>query len=979
MASLAERLHVRLERRPVYNLDDSDDEADVRRGKSGPSQETIERFVRHDAKADSCQACGGDENLLNCEACTYVYHPKCLLQPLEATFPSSCRCPESVSPLNDIDKILDCETQPTIGDDSDASKLGSKQIFVKQYGVKWKGFSYHHCACVPEKEFVKAYKTLPCLKTEVNNFHRQMSCILLVLGLFFCSIPLSCCDPGRSCPKTWNSSLLNYTYQFSMAQHQLRGVLNLVDGCSFRVSHFDMLEGSDVRWWGAVGEEFENLTKGFVISDQILNKTYKNESFVVSLMKNMTWDHIKVVSVWDLPTTSGFGHVVLGNSTNSTNYLAPSRVYVDGSEVQAKGQPTMLENCRILSENYRIRWTLNEDEDTIDIGLEAAIPFVNYMAFGWANPNASSKFMSGSDVTVTGFREDGMPFADDFFISKYSECMIKKDGSAEGVCPDTVYEPSDQILVNNTRLVYGHRRDGVSFIRYNRPLNSVDKKYDIQLYPKDKMTVIWALGLISPPDSLRPFYLPQNHGGTYGHLTLNISEHVNDCLGPLDADDKQDQDLVIADKKEPLIVTAGPALYYPNPPNPSRVLYINKKEAPILRVERGVPIIFSLQAGHDVAFYITSDPIGGNATLRNASETIYFGGPEAEGVQASPTEMTWAPNRNTPNLVYYQSVYTQKMGWKVEVVDGGLPDMYNSSVILDDEQVTLFWTLSENSISMAARGEKKSGYLAIGFGRGMVNSYAYVGWVDDDGKGRVSTYWIDGRDSSSIHPTYENLTNVRCKSENGIITMEFTRPFLPSCIKDDRPECKNIIEPTTPLRVVWAMGAQWSEGHLSVRNMHSITSSRPVLVLLMRGSAEAEEDLRPVLAVHGFMMFLAWGILLPGGILAARYLKHVKGDGWFQIHVYLQYSGLAIVFLGFLFAVAELRGFAFNSLHVKFGLLAIMLVIAQPLNAYLRPKKPSLGEEVSSKRVLWEYVHVVTGRCAIIESKQGCRQRLASF
>nr|GMD74506.1 cytochrome B561, DM13 and DOMON domain-containing protein At5g54830 [Ipomoea batatas] len=254
----------------------------------------------------------------------------------------------------------------------------------------------------------------------------------------------------------------------------------------------------------------------------------------------------------------------------------------------------------------------------------------------------------------------------------------------------------------------------------------------------------------------------------------------------------------------------------------------------------------------------------------------------------------------------------------------------------------------------------------------MVNSYAYVGWVDDDGKGRVSTYWIDGRDSSSIHPTYENLTNVRCKSENGIITMEFTRPFLPSCIKDDRPECKNIIEPTTPLRVVWAMGAQWSEGHLSVRNMHSITSSRPVLVLLMRGSAEAEEDLRPVLAVHGFMMFLAWGILLPGGILAARYLKHVKGDGWFQIHVYLQYSGLAIVFLGFLFAVAELRGFAFNSLHVKFGLLAIMLVIAQPLNAYLRPKKPSPGEEVSSKRVLWEYVHVVTGRCAITESKQGC-------
>jgi hypothetical protein len=50
-----------------------------------------------------------------------------------------------VSPLNDIDKLLDTEMRPTVADDSDASKLGSKQIFVKQYLVKWKGLSYLHC------------------------------------------------------------------------------------------------------------------------------------------------------------------------------------------------------------------------------------------------------------------------------------------------------------------------------------------------------------------------------------------------------------------------------------------------------------------------------------------------------------------------------------------------------------------------------------------------------------------------------------------------------------------------------------------------------------------------------------------------------------------------------------------------------------------------------------------------------------------
>ncbi|KAG8375826.1 hypothetical protein BUALT_Bualt10G0140700 [Buddleja alternifolia] len=784
----------------------------------------------------------------------------------------------------------------------------------------------------------------------------------LLLIIMYSSLPssstsVSSSDPG--CPRTNSSLLLNLTSQFTMVQHQLRGLLSVIDDCSFRVSHFDMLSGSHVHWWGAAGDDFLNLTNGFLISDSPLNRTYKNDTFIVNLLKNVTWDRIQVLAVWDIPTASDFGHVSL-----LRNYSAAVNAAVSSSP-----QPTMFENCKVLSDNYRIRWSFKEGNDVIDIGLEAAIGIQNYMAFGWANPNTSNSLMVGGDVAITWFKEDGMPSADDYYITKYSECMINEDGTVQGVCPDTMYEATDPNgLVNNTRLVYGHRKDGVSFIRYRRPLKSNDTKYDVKVDPNGNMIVIWAIGLIKPPDSLRPFYLPQNHGGSYGHLRLNISEHVNDCLGPLDAEDKEDQDLVIADKKEPLVVSTGPALHYPNPPSPSKVLYINKKEAPLLRVERGVPVKFSIQAGHDVALYVTSDPIGGNATLRNMSETIYFGGPEAEGVQASPAELVWAPDRNTPDLVYYQSLYTPKMGWKVEVVDGGLPDMYKYSVSLDDQQVMFFWTLSENSISIAARGEKKSGYLAIGFGRGMVNSYAYVGWIDDSGKGRVTTYWIDGRDASSVQPTKENLTYVRCKSENGIITLEFTRPLNPSCDHTTRPQCNNIIDPSTPLKVIWAMGAQWSDDNLSVRNMHFVTSKRPMSVLLMRGSAEAEEDLRPVLAVHGFMMFLAWGILLPGGILAARYLKRVKGDRWFQIHVYLQYSGLAIVFLGFLFAVAELQGFIFDSLHVKIGLLAILLVVAQPVNAYLRPKKPANGEEeeVSLKRLIWEYTHVITGRCAVV-------------
>ncbi|KAF4352937.1 hypothetical protein G4B88_001370 [Cannabis sativa] len=164
MSSLVERLRVRSERRPVYNLDDSDEDVDVVRGRGATTQEKFEKMDRSDAKDDSCQACGEKGTLLCCETCNYAYHSKCLLLPLKAPVPGSWRCPECVSPLNDIDKILDCEMRPTVADNKDTLKLGSKQIFVKQYLVK-----------VPEKEFLKAFKTHPRLKTKVTHFHRQMT------------------------------------------------------------------------------------------------------------------------------------------------------------------------------------------------------------------------------------------------------------------------------------------------------------------------------------------------------------------------------------------------------------------------------------------------------------------------------------------------------------------------------------------------------------------------------------------------------------------------------------------------------------------------------------------------------------------------------------------------------------------------------------------------------------------------------------
>lgn len=177
MASLVERLRVRSDRRPIYTLDESDEESDFVKKKSGagPSSENFERIQRPDMKEGLCHHCGKGDDLLSCETCTYSYHAKCLLPALRDPIPSNWKCPECVGYLNELEKILDCEMRPSTVNDSDASELGSNQVMMKHYLVKWKGRSYIHCIWVPEKEFVKAFKSNPRLRTKVNNFHRQAS------------------------------------------------------------------------------------------------------------------------------------------------------------------------------------------------------------------------------------------------------------------------------------------------------------------------------------------------------------------------------------------------------------------------------------------------------------------------------------------------------------------------------------------------------------------------------------------------------------------------------------------------------------------------------------------------------------------------------------------------------------------------------------------------------------------------------------
>ncbi|XP_020591583.1 CHD3-type chromatin-remodeling factor PICKLE-like [Phalaenopsis equestris] len=177
MSSLVERLRIRSEKRPLYNDGGSDDDDFVPSKKPGCSkleEKLGKRISRGDAKESACQSCGESGNLLDCRSCTYSFHQKCVIHPGKASANDSWSCPECVNPLNDLDKILDCETRATVEDEKDLSGPGAKKKGVKHYLVKWKSLSYLHCTWVSEEEFKKACKVNSRLKGRLNTFQKQL-------------------------------------------------------------------------------------------------------------------------------------------------------------------------------------------------------------------------------------------------------------------------------------------------------------------------------------------------------------------------------------------------------------------------------------------------------------------------------------------------------------------------------------------------------------------------------------------------------------------------------------------------------------------------------------------------------------------------------------------------------------------------------------------------------------------------------------
>ena len=135
---------------------------------------------------------------------------------------------------------------------------------------------------------------------------------------------------------------------------------------------------------------------------------------------------------------------------------------------------------------------------------------------------------------------------------------------------------------------------------------------------------------------------------------------------------------------------------------------------------------------------------------------------------------------------------------------------------------------------------------------------------------------------------------------------------------------------------------------------------------------------------HARVMVLAWSVLLPLGVLAARYFKvtpkqdwprHVDNRAWWHAHRALQYSGVALMLVGVTLAWDKgTRQTSIADWHAYLGWSIVVLGVVQVAGGWLRGSKGGPTDidmrgdhyDMTPHRMWFESIHKTFGWLAVV-------------
>ncbi|XP_071717075.1 cytochrome b561 and DOMON domain-containing protein At5g35735-like [Rutidosis leptorrhynchoides] len=290
-------------------------------------------------------------------------------------------------------------------------------------------------------------------------------------------------------------------------------------------------------------------------------------------------------------------------------------------------------------------------------------------------------------------------------------------------------------------------------------------------------------------------------------------------------------------------------------------------------------------------------------------------------------------------------------------------NVYTSCVTLPVLNSQLHWTHhpTNTTVDVAYRqtGVSNSQWVAWALnvdGSGMVGAQSLVALISSNGSVRAYTSSVTGY-GTGLQPTglSFDVPKIRAEMVNGVVVIYATL-VLPSG--------------KTSFNQVWQVGPV-SDGAPGIHKMGPDNKNSVGNVDFATGEATADGgnvggSLRRRKNTHGVLNAVSWGVLMPMGAMAARYLKLFKAadPAWFYIHVTCQASAYVVGVAGWATGLklgSDSVGIRYNT-HRNIGIALFALGTIQAFALLLRPKPDN------KYRFYWNIYHHGIGYTVIVLS-----------
>lgn len=285
-------------------------------------------------------------------------------------------------------------------------------------------------------------------------------------------------------------------------------------------------------------------------------------------------------------------------------------------------------------------------------------------------------------------------------------------------------------------------------------------------------------------------------------------------------------------------------------------------------------------------------------------------------------------------------------------------------------ELTICWRLEGENMRVEMSHPGRA-WLALGFGETMAGADAIVGRPET---GAALDVFIAGTDAESIVPdARQNVSEATVVFDGARTVLRFVRPLNTGDPEDF------VAVPGRDAPVIWAAGrAPGFSAHFA----------RGALIINWADGAEFAWSAGMIF--HAALMLAAWGLMLPLGVLVARYFKVVRGQDfpreldnqfWWNWHRVLQYGGMLAATAALVPVWGAHRGGAIGW-HSGLGFAALGLGWMQALSGVLRGSKggpaddfgrPNPPEKIRGdhydmtlRRRVFEAFHKIGGHLAVL-------------